>query len=218
MSSATVRQYERAALGPPSWLCATCVTSSSCPDVFVRCERCDGQRYDRETLLVRYRGLSIADVLALSVGAAFELFAPHPKLHERLGFLRDVGLGYLPLGQGANTLSGGEAQRLKLARELARKSAVHTLYVLDEPTTGLHPVDVRRLLEVLGRIVDAGNTVVVVEHDLDVVKIADWVIDMGPDGGPAGGRVVAMGTPEALVADVTRGWTARYLAPRLIKA
>ena len=167
------------------------------PDVFVLCEACQGRRYNRETLEVRYQGLSIADVLDLSVDAARELLRAHPRLARLLGTLAEVGLGYLRLGQSATTLSGGEAQRVRLARELGRRETGRTLYLLDEPTTGLHFDDVRRLLEVLGRLVDAGNTVVVIEHNLDVIKSADWVIDLGPDAGERGGRVVGRGHARA---------------------
>ncbi|MGE5125041.1 MAG: excinuclease ABC subunit UvrA [Betaproteobacteria bacterium] len=184
------------------------------PDVFVQCETCQGRRYNRETLEVRYQGLTIADVLDLSVDAARERLSAHPRLGRLLGTLSEVGLGYLRLGQSATTLSGGEAQRVRLARELGRRETGRTLYLLDEPTTGLHFDDVRRLLEVLGRLVDAGNTVVVIEHNLDVVKGADWVIDLGPDAGERGGRVVAQGTPED-VARSRKSHTARYLRPLL---
>jgi excinuclease ABC subunit A len=184
------------------------------PDVFVRCEACEGRRYNRETLEIRYQGHSIADVLDMSVDAAGELLRSHPRLARLLGTLSEVGLGYLRLGQSASTLSGGEAQRVRLARELGRRETGRTLYLLDEPTTGLHFDDVRRLLEVLGRLVDAGNTVVVIEHNLDVVKSADWVIDLGPEAGDRGGRIVASGTPEQ-VARSRKSHTARYLRPLL---
>jgi len=166
------------------------------PDVLVTCEVCEGRRYDRETLAVRYKGLSIADVLALTVAEALELMAAVPAIRQRLCVLRDVGLEYLTLGQSGTTLSGGEAQRVRLARELGKRATGRTLYVLDEPTTGLHFEDVRRLLDVLGRLVEAGNTVLLIEHNLDVIKSADHVIDLGPGGGAAGGQVVVAGTPE----------------------
>lgn len=184
------------------------------PDVFVVCESCGGDRYDRETLDVRYRGYSVADVLRMSVAEARELFAQVPKLAAKLSALSDVGLGYLALGQPANTLSGGEAQRIKLARELARKVTGRTLLVLDEPTTGLHFQDVAWLIELLQRLTAAGNTVVVVEHHLDLIRAADYVIDMGPEGGPSGGQVVAAGTPEQIARE-PRSHTGRYLAPAL---
>jgi excinuclease ABC subunit A len=169
------------------------------PDVYVSCEVCKGRRYNREALEVRYRGKSIADVLDLTVADALEVFESQPRIRSKLELLNDVGLGYIHLGQSATTLSGGEAQRVKLATELTKRDTGRTLYILDEPTTGLHFEDVRLLLEVLHRLVDKGNTVVVIEHNLDVVKTADWVIDLGPEGGDAGGEVVAVGTPEDVV-------------------
>ncbi len=184
------------------------------PDVYVECDECGGLRYNRETLEVRYRGMHIAEVLRLTVAEALDLFANQPRIRERLETLRAVGLGYLELGQSATTLSGGEAQRIKLARELSRRSTGRTLYVLDEPTTGLHFADVEVLVGVLQQLVDAGNTVIVIEHDLDVVKVADWVIDLGPEGGAGGGEVVVAGTPEQ-VAACERSHTGRYLGPLL---
>jgi excinuclease ABC subunit A len=180
------------------------------PDVYVPCEVCKGRRYNRETLEVRYKGKSIADVLALSVADALEFFENQPRIRAKLELLNDVGLGYIHLGQSATTLSGGEAQRVKLATELAKRDTGRTLYILDEPTTGLHFEDVRLLLEVLHRLVDKGNTVVVIEHNLDVVKTADWVIDLGPEGGAAGGAVVAAGAPED-VARVKGSFTGQFL-------
>ncbi len=180
------------------------------PDVYVPCEVCKGRRYNRETLEVRYKGKSIADVLDLTVADAMDFFEPQPRIRAKLELLNDVGLGYIHLGQSATTLSGGEAQRVKLATELAKRDTGRTLYILDEPTTGLHFEDVRLLLDVLHRLVDKGNTVVVIEHNLDVVKTADWVIDLGPEGGDAGGRVVAAGPPEA-VARVKGSHTGQFL-------
>jgi excinuclease ABC subunit A len=180
------------------------------PDVYVPCEVCKGRRYNRETLEVRYKGKSIADVLDLSVADALEFFEAQPRIRSKLELLNDVGLGYIHLGQSATTLSGGEAQRVKLATELAKRDTGRTLYILDEPTTGLHFEDVRLLLEVLHRLVDKGNTVVVIEHNLDVVKTADWVIDLGPEGGDRGGTVVAEGTPEQ-VAQVRDSCTGQFL-------
>ncbi len=180
------------------------------PDVYVPCEVCKGRRYNRETLEVRYKGKSIADVLDMSVAEALDFFENQPRIRTKLELLNDVGLGYIHLGQSATTLSGGEAQRVKLATELAKRDTGRTLYILDEPTTGLHFEDVRLLLEVLHRLVDKGNTVVVIEHNLDVVKTADWVIDLGPEGGAAGGTVVAAGTPER-VARVEASYTGRFL-------
>jgi excinuclease ABC subunit A len=192
----------------------TVVSMRFLPDVLVRCEVCDGRRYDRETLEVKYRGASIADVLDLSAEAALDLLGAHPRIRERLVALRDVGLGYMPLGQSASALSGGEARRLKLARELARPSADPALYLLDEPTTGLHGVDVRRLLEVLSRLVDAGHSVLVIEHDLEVLKTADHLIELGPGGGPEGGHIVAQGTPDEVARD-PKSATGPYLSRAL---
>jgi excinuclease ABC subunit A len=170
------------------------------PDVKVSCEACGGQRFNQETLATRWRGKSIGEVLAMSVDEAIEFFAAHPSTHRALRLMQDVGLGYLTLGQQSPTLSGGEAQRLKLVTELSKTSAVRkTLYVLDEPTVGLHMADVEKLIRVLHRLVDAGNTVVVIEHNLDVIAEADWLIDLGPEGGSAGGRVVYQGPPDVSV-------------------
>jgi excinuclease ABC subunit A len=171
------------------------------PDVYVPCEVCKGRRYNRETLEVRYRGLTVADILDLSAEQALAFFENLPTIASHLQTLVDVGLGYVRLGQPATTLSGGEAQRVKLASELRKRSTGRTVYILDEPTTGLHFEDVRRLLEVLHRLVDKGNTVIVIEHDLDVVKTADHVIDLGPEGGSGGGRIVVTGTPEDVAAE-----------------
>jgi excinuclease ABC subunit A len=180
------------------------------PDVYVPCETCKGARYNRETLEVRFKGKSISDVLDLSVEEALQFFAKIPKIRRRLQTLHDVGLDYIKLGQPATTLSGGEAQRVKLASELSKVATGKTLYILDEPTTGLHFADIEKLLETLQRLVDAGNTMLVIEHNLDVIKQADWVIDLGPEGGEAGGEIVAVGTPEQ-VADVEASFTGRYL-------
>ncbi len=187
------------------------------PDIYVPCEVCKGARYNRETLQIRYKGLNIAEVLNLTVDEALERFANIPALKRKLQVLHDVGLGYIRLGQPAPTLSGGEAQRIKLARELSRKPTGHTVYILDEPTVGLHAADVHRLIQVLNRLVDMGNTVIVIEHNLDVVKVADWVIDLGPEGGEAGGRVVAQGTPEDIMAH-PESYTGRYLRRYLEQA
>jgi excinuclease ABC subunit A len=178
--------------------------------VYVPCETCKGARYNRETLEVRFKGKSISDVLEMPVSEAVEFFKDIPKIARRLRTLHDVGLDYIRLGQPATTLSGGEAQRVKLATELSKVATGNTLYILDEPTTGLHFADVQRLLDVLGRLVDAGNTVVVIEHNLDVIKSADWVIDLGPEGGAAGGDLVAAGTPEE-IARTRASHTGRYL-------
>jgi excinuclease ABC subunit A len=187
------------------------------PDVYVPCEVCKGRRYNRETLEVRYRGLTIADVLDLSAEQALTFFANLPTIASHLQTLVDVGLGYVRLGQPATTLSGGEAQRVKLASELRKRSTGRTVYILDEPTTGLHFEDVRRLLEVLHRLVDKGNTVIVIEHDLDVIKTADHVIDLGPEGGSGGGRIVVTGTPEQ-VAGKAGSHTGVHLRPLVAAA
>jgi excinuclease ABC subunit A len=181
------------------------------PDVYVTCEECKGRRYNRETLEIKYRGRSIADVLDLTVDQALPLLENYPPVANKLRTLQDVGLGYITLGQSATTLSGGEAQRVKLSKELSKRSTGRTLYILDEPTTGLHFEDVRKLLDVLNKLVDQGNTVVVIEHNLDVVKTADHIIDLGPDGGDAGGRIVAEGTPEEVALNVA-SYTGRVLA------
>ena len=180
------------------------------PDVYVPCETCHGRRYNRETLEVRFKGKAIADVLEMSVEEALEFFAKIPKIRRKLQTLHDVGLDYVKLGQPATTLSGGEAQRVKLAKELSKIATGRTLYILDEPTTGLHFADIEKLLEVLQRLVDAGNTVLVIEHNLDVIKQADWLVDLGPEGGDAGGEVIATGTPEQ-VAEVEESYTGAYL-------
>ncbi len=184
------------------------------PDVYVPCEVCKGARYNRDTLDVTWKGLNIAEVLDLSCEEAVGFFANQPSIARHLQTLVDVGLGYVRLGQPATTLSGGEAQRVKLSTELGKRSTGRTIYILDEPTTGLHFEDVRRLLGVLQRLVDSGNTVLVIEHNLDVVKSADWIVDLGPEGGDGGGRIVAEGTPEQ-VAKTPGSWTGRYLAPLL---
>lgn len=184
------------------------------PDVFVTCDTCKGQRYNRETLDVKFRGKSIADVLAMTVDEALPFFHAVPRIRDRLAILQQVGLGYVALGQQATTLSGGEAQRVKLSKELARRATGRTLYILDEPTTGLHTEDVRKLLEVLHALVDQGNTVLVIEHNLDVIKTADWLIDIGPEGGDGGGRIVAEGPPETIAA-TAGSHTGRFLAPLL---
>jgi excinuclease ABC subunit A len=186
------------------------------PDVYVTCEQCRGQRYNRETLEVRYGGKNIAEVLNMTIDEALEYFHAHSAIARKLKTLSAVGLGYPRLGQTATTLSGGEAQRVKLSAELSKKDTGRTLYLLDEPTTGLHFADVHRLLQVLERLRNAGNTLVVIEHNLDVIKTADYVIDLGPEGGDSGGRVVVAGTPEK-VAACDASYTGRYLAEVLKK-
>ena len=187
------------------------------PDVYVTCDVCKGRRYNRETLDVRYKGMSIAEVLDMTVREALAFFEPVPVIRAKLQTLDDVGLDYIRLGQSATTLSGGEAQRVKLATELSRRATGRTLYILDEPTTGLHFADIQRLLDVLNKLVDQGNTVVIIEHNLDVIKTADWIIDLGPEGGDEGGRVVATGTPEDLTRQAERSYTGQFLRP-LLKA
>ncbi|MFZ9532107.1 MAG: excinuclease ABC subunit UvrA, partial [Ilumatobacteraceae bacterium] len=217
---AKVRGYQpgRFSFNVPGGRCEACsgdgtirIEMQFLPDVYVPCEVCKGARYNRDTLEIRFRGKNIAEVLDMPISEAVSFFSNQPRIARHLQTLMDVGLGYVRLGQSAPTLSGGEAQRVKLASELARRSTGHTIYLLDEPTTGLHFEDVRRLLVVLARLVDQGNTVLVIEHNLDVIKTADWIIDLGPEGGDGGGSVVAEGTPEQ-VAKVKGSHTARFLA------
>jgi excinuclease ABC subunit A len=223
LPEARLRGYrsERFSFNAPGGRCEACagegvvrVEMYFLPPVYVACENCKGRRYNRETLEIKYKGLSVADVLDLTVHQASEILSNVPALSERLRALREVGLGYLRLGQAAQTLSGGEAQRVKLARELARKSAGRSLYILDEPTTGLHFHDVKQLMELLHRLTDAGNTVVIIEHNLDVITTADYVIDLGPEGGDKGGTIVARGTPEE-IAENPNSFTGPYLAKLL---
>jgi excinuclease ABC subunit A len=180
------------------------------PDVWVICDLCHGSRFNRETLQISFKGKTIADVLDMDVNEALVHFGNIPKIKRRLQTLADVGLGYIKLGQSATTLSGGEAQRVKLAKELSRVSTGDTVYILDEPTTGLHFADIQKLLDVLHRLTDAGNTVIVIEHNLDVIKTADWIVDLGPEGGEGGGKIVTQGTPEA-VAQVAESYTGQFL-------
>jgi excinuclease ABC subunit A len=181
------------------------------PDVYVTCEVCKGKRYNRETLDIRYKGKNIAEVLDMTVHEALSFFGPVPVIRAKLQTLHDVGLDYIRLGQSATTLSGGEAQRVKLATELSRRATGSTLYILDEPTTGLHFADIQRLLDVLNRLVDKGNTVVIIEHNMDVIKTADWIIDLGPEGGDEGGHVIATGTPEDVVRQAAKSYTGQFL-------
>jgi excinuclease ABC subunit A len=192
------------------------------PDVMVACEACHGARFNPETLAVPFKDKTIADILAMSIDEAAEFFIAHTPIHHALRLLQDVGLGYLTLGQQSPTLSGGEAQRIKLVTELAKARSTtanktHTLYILDEPTIGLHMADVEKLIRVLHRLVDAGNTVIVIEHNLDVIAEADWVIDLGPEGGDEGGRIIAQGTPETLTRLCDQSYTARFLTHFLDK-
>ena len=180
------------------------------PDVYIECETCKGKRYNRETLEVHYKGKSISDVLDMSVEEAYEFFKTIPSLERKLQTLIDVGMNYIKLGQPATTLSGGEAQRIKLATELSKLSRGKTIYILDEPTTGLHFEDIRKLLTVLNRLVEKGNTVLVIEHNLDVIKTADYIIDVGPEGGFRGGQIIAEGTPEQIIKS-KKSYTAKFL-------
>jgi excinuclease ABC subunit A len=184
------------------------------PDIYVECETCKGRRYNSETLEIKYRDKNIHDVLAMTVEEALEFFQNVPIVKNKLQTLYDVGLTYITLGQSSVTLSGGEAQRVKLAKELSARSSGKTLYILDEPTTGLHPADIQHLLNVLNLLVDQGNTVVVIEHNLDVIKTADWIIDVGPEGGDGGGEIVAVGTPEKL-SKIEKSYTGHFLKPLL---
>ena len=184
------------------------------PDVYVHCDRCNGKRYNRETLEVRYKGKSVSDVLEMTINEGVEFFENIPSIVKKLKTLQEVGLGYITLGQSSTTLSGGEAQRVKLAAELGRHDTGKTLYILDEPTTGLHFEDIRVLLDVLNRLVDKGNTVIIIEHNMDVIKSADYIIDMGPEGGRQGGEIVCAGTPEEIVNNYN-SYTAQFLKKEL---
>ena len=184
------------------------------PDIYVECDVCKGKRFNRETLEVKYKDKSIADVLDMTVDEAFAFFENIPSIKNRLKLLQEVGLGYIKLGQPATTLSGGEAQRIKLSKELTKKATSQTLYILDEPTTGLHFEDINKLLKVLHRFADQGNTVVVIEHNLDVIKTADYIVDLGPEGGDGGGKIIATGTPEEIVKS-KESWTGKYLKDKL---
>ena len=223
LPSAKIRGYKagRFSFNTAGGRCETCkgagvrtIAMNFLPDVNVPCDTCRGKRYDRETLEVRFKGKSIADVLAMPVEEAFTLFADLPQISLKLRTLLDVGLGYVTLGQSSTTLSGGEAQRIKLASELVKRGTGSTFYILDEPTTGLHFDDVKQLIGVLQRLVDQGNTVLVIEHNLDIIKVADHVIDMGPEGGAGGGTIVARGTPEEVVM-MGRGHTFPFLKAEL---
>jgi excinuclease ABC subunit A len=186
------------------------------PDVYVPCDVCHGARFNRETLQVSFKNLNIADVLDLTVDRALEVFEAFPAMLSRLQTLQDVGLGYIRIGQPAPTLSGGEAQRVKLARELSKRATGRTLYVLDEPSVGLHAADVHKLIEVLQRLVDAGNSVLIIEHNLDIIKVADHIIDLGPEGGDGGGELIAEGSPEE-ICEVEASYTAKFLRPYVCK-
>src|SRR5262249_10666384 len=187
------------------------------PDVYVACDVCKGKRYNRETLEIRYKGKNINEALEMTVEDALDFFRNVPTIAPKLQTLVDVGLSYIKLGQNATTLSGGEAQRVKLAKELSKRATGRTLYILDEPTTGLHFYDIEQLLGVLNRLRDEGNTIVIIEHNLDVIKTADWIVDLGPEGGAGGGTIVATGTPEEIVKD-SKSYTGHYLAPLLARS
>mgnify|MGYP001266576456 CR=1 FL=1 len=180
------------------------------PDVYVTCDECVGKRYNRETLEIRYKDKSIADILDMTVDEGLIFFDPIPLIKNKLKTLQSVGLGYIKIGQQATTLSGGEAQRIKLSKELSKRATGKTLYILDEPTTGLHIHDIKKLLEVLQILVSQGNTVIVIEHNLDVIKTADWIIDLGPEGGDGGGEIVGSGTPESII-KIKQSYTGKYL-------
>jgi excinuclease ABC subunit A len=184
------------------------------PDVYVPCDVCHGARFNRETLQVKFKGLSIAEILDSTVDAGLEMFSSFPAIQNKLTTLQEVGLGYIKIGQPAPTLSGGEAQRVKLSRELSRRATGRTLYVLDEPSVGLHAADVHRLIEVLQHLVDTGNTVLIIEHNLDIIKVADYVLDLGPDGGDRGGQLIAEGTPEE-ISRMVGSYTGQFLGPVL---
>ena len=222
---AKVRGYQpgRFSFNVPGGRCEACSGDGTIkiemvflPDVYVPCDVCKGARYNRDTLEIAFKGKNISEILDMPISEAVDFFANQPRIARHMQTLVDVGLGYVRLGQSAPTLSGGEAQRVKLAAELAKRSTGRTIYLLDEPTTGLHFEDVRRLLTVLGRLVESGNTVLVIEHNLDVIKTADWIIDLGPEGGDGGGRIIAEGTPED-VAKVKASYTGKYLGPLLKK-
>ena len=193
-----------------------CIEMHFLPDVYVTCDACKGKRYNRDTLEVKYKGKNISDVLEMTVEEGLEFFGSLPRLARKLQTLYDVGLGYIKIGQSSTTLSGGEAQRVKLATELSKRSTGKTIYILDEPTTGLHMADVKKLIEVLQRLVDAGNTVLVIEHNLDMIKTADYIIDLGPEGGDGGGEIIAVGTPEE-VGECDGSYTGQYLKRILTK-
>jgi len=223
LPEAKIRGYKpgRFSFNTAGGRCETCggngyktIEMNFLPDVYVPCETCDGKRYNKETLEVRFKGKSIADVLAMTINQAVEFFENQPNILNRIKTLQDVGLGYIKLGQSSTTLSGGESQRVKLATELSKRDTGKTLYILDEPTTGLHFEDIRVLLEVLNRLVDRGNTVIIIEHNMDVIKVADYIIDIGPEGGAAGGKVICSGTPRQIAAHKTSE-TGRFLSLEL---
>ena len=223
-SEAMIRGYKpgRFSFNVNGGRCETCegsgvrtIEMSFLPDVYVECETCQGKRFNRETLEIRYKGKSISDVLNMTVAEAVPFFENIPKIYRKVKALEDVGLGYITLGQQSTTLSGGEAQRIKLAGELSKKDTGNTFYILDEPTTGLHFEDIRVLMEVIEKLVDKGNTVLIIEHNMDVIKLADYIIDIGPEGGKGGGQLIAKGTPEE-VAKNKKSYTAKFLKKELL--
>ena len=202
-------------------ICETCkggglrvIEMNFLPDVYVECESCQGKRFNRETLEIRYKGKSISDVLNMTIDESVDFFEMIPKIHRKLKTIKEVGLGYITLGQQSTTLSGGEAQRIKLASELSKRDTGNTIYILDEPTTGLHFEDIRVLMDVLNKLVDKGNTVIIIEHNLDVIKTVDYIIDIGPEGGKGGGEIIVKGTPETIIKNKS-SHTARFLKKEL---
>jgi excinuclease ABC subunit A len=223
VTDARIRGYSpsRFSFNVPGGRCETCkgeglkkIEMHFLPDTYIPCDTCKGKRYNKETLDIKYKGKNIADILELTISEASDFFSPIPIIKQKLDVLVDVGLGYLQLGQPASTLSGGEAQRIKLSKELSKHPKGHTLYILDEPTTGLHFSDIEKLLNVINKLVDAGNTVIVIEHHLDIIKSADYIIDLGPGASEEGGNIVAEGTPEE-VASCPHSHTGRYLKTKL---
>lgn len=223
LPDARVRGYSKSrfSFNLPGGRCESCqgdgikkIKMHLLPDVYVVCDNCKGKRYNEETLQIKYKGKNISEVLQMTVSEALEFFSAVPKLNQKLQIMEDIGLGYITLGQPATTLSGGEAQRVKLAKELSKKPTGKTLYILDEPTTGLHMVDIERLLNILQRLVDMGNTVIVIEHDLEIIKCADYIIDLGPEGGSSGGYLIAKGTPEEVALN-PNSYTGKFLKEKL---
>jgi len=224
-TEASIRGYKpgRFSFNVKGGRCETCqggglrvIEMNFLPDVYVECETCQGKRFNRETLEIRYKGKSISDVLEMTIEDATEFFKNIPKIHRKLKTIKDVGLGYITLGQQSTTLSGGEAQRIKLASELSKRDTGNTFYILDEPTTGLHFEDIRVLMDVLNKLADKGNTVLIIEHNLDVIKLADYIIDVGMEGGKKGGKILVKGTPEE-VANHKKSYTAKFLKKELFK-
>ncbi|HRN41948.1 MAG TPA: excinuclease ABC subunit UvrA, partial [Vicingus sp.] len=225
LPEAQIRGYQpgRFSFNVKGGRCETCqgagiktIEMNFLPDVYVECDECYGKRYNRETLEVRYKGKSISDVLNMTITQALEFFQNIPSIYQKIVTLDEVGLGYLHLGQPSTTLSGGEAQRVKLATELSKKQTGNTFYILDEPSTGLHFEDIRIFLDVIYKLVDSGNSVLIIEHNMDIIKVADYIIDIGPDGGTNGGTIVAEGTPEEIIKN-TKSYTAKFLSNEILK-